>query len=63
MDAQKSENRVNIMKFAFCTYKSDMFVQGQQNFARTHVRVSVTFGNPTPPSGFYVIPAAQRNKG
>ena len=33
------------MNFPVFEYKSDNFAQGQQNFARTHVCVSVTFRN------------------
>ena len=31
------------MNFLVCMYKPDNFAQSQQNFAQTHVRVSVTF--------------------
>ena len=33
------------MNFSACTNKSENFAQRQQNFARTYIRVSMTFRN------------------
>ena len=42
---EKAVKEVNMHKFWVCAYKSQDFAQGQENFARSHDRETVTFRN------------------
>ena len=45
-------------KFWVCAYKSQDFAQGQENFARSHDRATVTFRNSVEQLGYQHLESA-----